>query len=263
MELTDKVFVVTGGGNGMGRQIALNLVARGSRVAAADLSADGLAETVALAGDAAGRISTHILNVADREAVDALPEQVIAAHGQIDGVVNIAGIIQRFVPVTELSREELERVMNVNFWGTVNMCTAFLPSLRERPEASLVNMSSLSAIIPFAGQTFYGATKGAVKQYSEGLYQELIDTKVAVTTIFPGNISTNISANSGVKMIDAGGRKVRATTPEAAGAQIVDGIEKGKFRVLVGGDARLLDRLVRLSPKWATELIARQMKSVM
>jgi short-subunit dehydrogenase len=153
--------------------------------------------------------------------------------------------------------------MNVNFWGTVNMCRSFLRVLQERPEAIIVNMSSLSALIPFAGQTFYGASKGAVKQFSEGLYAELMDTNVAVTTLFPGNISTNLAGNSGVAMIDPKGQKVRSTTPENAGRIIVDGIQKGSFRVLVGADAKLLDRLTRVNARRATSLVARQMRSVL
>ncbi|MFF5965131.1 SDR family NAD(P)-dependent oxidoreductase [Streptomyces collinus] len=263
MELGGKVFVVTGGGNGIGRQVALGLLARGARVAAVDLDDNGLAETARLSGAAPDRLSVHTANIADREAVQALAADVVATHGHVDGVANIAGIIHRFARFTELTVEEAERIMDVNFWGTVHMCRTFLPLLRERPTASLVNMSSLAALIPFASQTFYGASKGAVKQFSEGLHGELLGTGVTVTTVFPGNISTNLTGNSGVKMIDPGGRKVRSTTPEEAGRTIVAGIEKGSFRVLVGADARLLDRLVRLNARWATRLVARQMNSVL
>ena len=171
--------------------------------------------------------------------------------GEVDALVNIAGIIHRFVPFLELTPEEAHRVLNVNFWGTVNTSRAFLPHLMERPSAALVNMSSLAALVPFAGQTFYGASKGAVKQFSEGLYAELQDTNVAVSTIFPGNISTNLTGNSGVAMIDAGDRKVRATTPTDAGQQIVDGI------------ARMLSRLARIAAGATTRFVANQMKSVM
>lgn len=262
MKISNRVFVVTGAGNGMGREVALGLLARGARVAALDVNEAGLAETLRIAG-AGVAATSHVVDVTDRNAVDDLVQSVLDVHGHVDALVNIAGIIHRFVPVDELSASETARVMNVNFWGTVNTSLAFLPELKGRPEAALVNMSSLSALIPFAGQTIYGASKGAVKQFTEGLYQELIDTNVTVSAIFPGNISTNISWNSGVKMIDAGGRKVRATAPEAAGASIVEGIECGRFRILVGSDALLLDRLVRIAPKWATGMIARQMKSVM
>ena len=262
MKIADNVYVVTGAGNGMGRQVVLELVARGARVAAVDVNLAALEDTIeqAAAGD---RVSPHVVDVTDREAVAALPQQVIDTHGRIDGLVNIAGMIHRFVHATELTIPEMERIMNVNYWGTVTMCLAFVPHLLLRPTASLTNMSSLSALIPFAGQTVYGASKGAVKQFSEGLYQELAGTGVSVSTIFPGNVSTDISRNSGVEMIDAGGRKVRATTPADAARAIVDGIERRRFRILVGSDARLLDRLVRIAPKRATDLIARQMASVL
>jgi short-subunit dehydrogenase len=188
---------------------------------------------------------------------------VLAQHGRIDGLVNIAGVIHRFAPFTDLSERETDRIMAVNFTGTVNMCRAFLPHLLTRPEANLTNMSSLSALLPFASQTIYSASKGAVKQFSEGLYAELCDTDVHVTTIFPGNISTELTRNSGVDMLDAGDKKVRATSPEAAGAKIVDGIARDRFRVLVGTDARLLDVLSRISARRTTRLVAKQIKSVL
>lgn len=262
MQIADKVFVVTGAANGMGRQVVLGLARRGARVAAVDLDEAGLAGTERLCS-AGGQVSMHTVNVTDRAAVGALPSDVIGAHGQIDGVVNIAGIIHRFAPFTELSDHEIDRVMVVNFGGTVNMCRAFLPILLTRPESNLTNMSSLSALVPFASQTVYGASKGAVKQFSEGLYAELCDTNVHVVTLFPGNISTNLTGNSGVEMLDAGGRKVRATTPEVASEKIVDGIAKDRFRVVVGSDALLLGALSRLSAGRTTRFIAKQMKSVL
>jgi len=262
MQIRNKVFVVTGGGNGIGRQVALELARRGGRVAIVDLNADGLEQTRSLAATPTA-FSTHVVNVTDKASVDALPEQVIEAHGQIDGLINVAGIIHRFVPISELSLDEVTRIFDINFWGTVSTTLAFLPHLRKRAEASIVNISSLSALVAFAGQGFYGATKGAVKQFSEALYEELLDTGVSVTTVFPGNISTNISGNSGVAMIDAGGRKVRATTPEETARQIVDAVIAGSFRAIIGSDAKTLDRLTRLAPAQAARIIAAQMKSVL
>ncbi|WP_370333221.1 SDR family NAD(P)-dependent oxidoreductase [Mycolicibacterium hippocampi] len=262
MQIKDKVFVVTGGGNGIGREVVLGLARRGARVSAVDLDERGLAETKELAG-AGDEIFPHRVDVTDRAAVAALPAEVTNVHGQIDGVVNIAGIIHRFAPFTELSDGDIDRIIDVNFWGTVNMSRAFLPSLVERPEANLTNMSSLAALIPFPGQIFYGAGKGAVKQFSEGLYAELLDTNVHVVTVFPGNVSTNLAGNSGVQMVDAGGRKVRSTTPEVAAEKIVDGMTRDSFRVVVGTDARLLSALCWISAKRTTGFVARQMKSVL
>ena len=262
MQIQGRVFAVTGAGNGMGREVALELVRRGGRVAAIDRDEDALHRTAALSV-APHHFSTHVGDVTDVAGAVELPDAVVKVHGQVDGLVNIAGIIHRFVASDELSVEEQQRVMSVNFWGTVNMCQAFLPTLRERPVSSITNMSSLSALVAFAGQTLYGASKGAVKQYTEGLSQELRDSPVQVSAIYPGNISTEISKNSGVEMIGSGGKKVRATSPADAGRQIVAGIERGRFRILVGADARTLDKLVRIAPRWTTDLIAKQMASVL
>lgn len=263
MQITDRIFVVTGAGNGMGRQVVLELARRGAAVAAADRDEPGLAETASLAAPYRRAVSTHLLDVTDTEAVQALPSRVIEHHGAVDGVVNIAGVIHRFAPFTDLSAAETDRIMAVNFGGTVTMCRAFLPTLLSRPEANLTNMSSLSALLPFASQTLYSASKGAVKQFSEGLYAELCDTGVHVTTVFPGQVDTDLTGNSGVAMLDAGGKRAPSTTPEAAGRRIVDGIAKDRFRVLVGTDARILDVLSRLSAQRTTRLVAKQIKSVL
>src|SRR5690349_4225957 len=176
MQIADRVFVVTGAGNGIGREVALELLRRGGRVAAADLSDRGLAETVRLAAAADGRLTTHVLDITDRAAVERLPGAVIAAHGQVDGLLNVAGIVQRFARVHELSFEEIERVLAVNFWGVLTMSKVFLPALLARPQASLVNVSSMGALVPVPGQGAYGASKAAVKLLTEGFYAELRGT---------------------------------------------------------------------------------------
>ncbi len=264
MEIAGKVFVVTGGGNGIGRAVVLDLLDRGARVAAVDLSETGLAETARLA--ASGRLTTHVVDIADRDAVDALPEAVVSAHGQVDGVLNVAGIIQPFVPVNDLGHEEIEKVMAVNFWGVVHMCKAFLPRLLERPAASLVNVASMGGLSPVPGQTAYGASKAAVKLFTEGLYAELLDTPVDVTVVFPGAIATNITANSGVAMdrnASAGDATTRMTTAQDAAAQIIAAMEKGAYRATVGSDATLIDRLSRLVPRRATEMVAKKMAGLL
>lgn len=264
MELKDKLFVVTGGGNGMGREVALLLVARGARVAAVDLSVDGLAETarIAAAGD---RLSTHAVDITDRAAVEALPAAVERAHGHpADGVVNVAGIIHRFVKLQDLSIEEIERVMNVNFWGTVNVTKTFLPGLLTRPAASITNFASMGALIPFPGQGAYGASKGAVRLFTETLLAELDGTAVQVSLVFPGAVATNISGNSGVEMRggqtqeSAAESSMKALSPADAGRLIVDGIAAGRFRIFVGKDAKTFDRLVRLMPTRAITMIAKK-----
>lgn len=143
MKVQGKVVVVTGGGSGMGRALVLQLLGKGARVAAVDLNAASLQETARLA-QAGERLSTHVLNITQREAVEALPAEVIARHGAVDGLINNAGIIQPFVRVNDLDYSAIERVMNVNFYGTLYMIKAFLPHFLQRPEAHIVNISSPS-----------------------------------------------------------------------------------------------------------------------
>jgi short-subunit dehydrogenase len=268
MQIENKVFVVTGGGNGMGREVVLGLIKRGASVAAVDLNQAGLDETVALAGAAEGKLTTHAVNVSDRKAVLALPDAVKKAHGQVDGLLNVAGIIQPFVKIAELDFDVIERVINVNFWGVVNMTKAFLPDLLARPESGLVNVSSMGGFLPVPGQAAYGASKAAVKLFTEALFAETQGTSLAVTVVFPGGVSTNITGNSGVdtsrlEAAAAGAKERKTTTPAEAGAQIIDGLAKGTYRVRIGGDAKFMDRFSRLSPRRATLLIANQMKSLL
>jgi len=260
MEVRSKVFVVTGAGNGMGRSLALYLLQKGARVAAVDISVSGLAETTSLAGVNQDRLTTHVVNIADRAAVEALPQAVIAAHDTVDGLINCAGIIQRFIKFNELPYEDIERIMNVNFYGTVNMVKAFLPRLLERPEGYVGNYSSMGAFIPVPGQTIYGASKSAIKLLTEGLYAELLETNVHVSIIFPGAVATNIAANSGVVIRDTGsGKSMKTTSPEEAAEIVVRGIENNAYRILVGSDSKMMDLFSRISPKRATKFIASKM----
>lgn len=262
MNLQGKVFVITGGGAGIGRATTLELLSRGAKVAAVDLNREGLSETAELAGNGAA-LSLHPLNITDREAVLELPTAVEQSHGHADGLINIAGIIQPFIHVKSLEFEQIERVMNVNFWGTVNMVKAFLPTLVTRPTASLINVSSMGALLPVPGQTAYGASKAAVRLFTEGLYAELQGTTVSVTEVFPGAIGTDITKNSGVERAGDTTDKekvAKTTSPEEAARQIVSATETGRFRVHIGRDAKLFDRLSRLIPQRAITMIAQRMK---
>ncbi|GAA1730191.1 SDR family NAD(P)-dependent oxidoreductase [Microcella frigidaquae] len=271
MQISGKVFAVTGGGNGIGREVVLGLVAKGARVAALDLNEEGLAETVKLAGANGDRISTHVVNVTDRKAVEKLPAAIIKQHGQVDGLLNIAGIIQKFVPVMHLDWDQIERVIDVNLYGVLNTCKAFLPELVKRPEAALVNVASMGAYAPVPGQGVYGATKAAVAQLSRALHSELMETGVQVTGVFPGAIGTNISINSGIMTeeqakqmaANAGDQARKTTAPAEAGRQIIEAIEKGSYEIFIGGDAKAMSRLSRLNPKNAAGLIYKNMKDLL
>lgn len=265
MNISRKTFVVTGGGGGIGRAIVLALVNKGARVAAVDIQETSLQETAGLAGDKKGEVSIHVLDITDRKKVEALPEQVIDKHGSVDGLVNNAGIIQPFVKFNDLDYKAIEKVLTVNLYGQIYMIKSFLPELLKRPEAHIVNVSSMGGFFPFPGQTLYGASKAAVKLLSEGLYSELLDTNVGVTVVFPGATKTNISQNSGVNMgaADADSSRFPMTSPEDAAAEIISAIEKKKFQVFTGRDSKMMNLLYRLSPGSATRFMQKQMKALL
>lgn len=268
MKVQNKVMVVTGGGNGIGRELVLNLLSKGASVAAVDINESALQETVELAGDKKDKLSTHVVNITNRDVVTALPEQVVSRHGVVDGLINNAGIIQPFVRVNDLDYAAIERVMNVNFYGTLYMTKAFLPHLLTRPEAHIANVSSMGGFMPFPGQSLYGASKAAVKLLTEGLRSELLSTNVRVTVVFPGAIGTNIAANSGVgntlrvENVDQQS-SVKTLAPSKAAEIIIDGIEQNRYRILVGSDAAFMDFISRLNPQWAANFIYKQMKSLL
>jgi len=265
VELADKVVVVTGGGNGIGRQVVLELLRRGSRVAAVDIRQESLDETIRMA-DAGDRLATFAVDITDRSATAVLPEKVIAAHGGVDGLINVAGIIQPFVKLNDLGYEVIERVINVNLYGTIHMVKAFLPHLLKRPAAHLANVSSMGGFLPVPGQTIYGASKAAVKLMTEGLYAELLDTNVGVSVIFPGAVATEITSNSGVDIpaVDSVDQsKIRTTSPEDAAKIILDGIESGDLHIYVGRDARTMNLFNRVAPRRSTHLIYRRMKDLL
>ena len=262
MQIATKTIVVTGAGSGIGRELTLQLLRRGANVAGVDIKPESLAETQHLTGVGEDRFNGFSLDVTNKEQVDSLPEQVMQHFGSVDGLINNAGIIQPFKPVQELSIEEINRVMTVNFFGTVYLTKAFLPLFLQRPEAHIVNVASMGGFIPFPGQTLYGAAKAAVKLFTEGLYSELLDTNVRVTVVFPGAIATNITENSGLGKPKAGSDAAGKTlSASKAAEQIIAGIEANKFRVVVGKDAKFLDLLYRFNPRYATHFIQKKMKS--
>ena len=267
MLINNKVFVVTGAGSGIGRAISNALIKNGAKVAGIDLHSEGLEELKSELGELSDKLSIHTVSVADKKSAEALPEDVIKAQGQVDGLVNNAGIIQPFVKVNELDYEDIERVMNVNFFGMLYMTKSFLPELMKRDEAHIVNISSMGGFLPVPGQSVYGASKAAVKLLSEGLRGELQPNNIGVTVVFPGATSTNITKNSGVKspISEEATRKSNIPTqsPDDVAMLVIKAIEKNKARVFAGKDSKLMNILYRINPNYASNLIAKQMKSLL
>lgn len=266
MRFEGSVFVVTGAGSGMGRELTLLLAKKGARVAAVDIDSRGLEETERLANQPAQGLACYCLDITEQSSVEKLPEKVIKHFGQVDAIINNAGIIQPFLPINDLSHDQIMRVMNVNFSGTLYMVKSFLPHLLARPEAHIANVSSMGALVPVPGQVLYGASKAAIKLLTEGLSSELAKTNVSVSIIIPGAVGTNITSNSGVTGLPDPGspdkpqKGSKFLSASAAANIIVKGIERKKQRIIVGKDARIMDILSRVAPIKAARLINKQME---
>ena len=265
MKVHDKVIVVTGAGSGIGRELVLRLLSKGALVAGVDLNSRSLDETNVLAARNKKPFRGFVVNVAERLAVEALPEKVLARFGQVDAIINNAGIIQPFSRLNELDYPTIERVVNVNFYGTLFVTKAFLPHLLKRPEAHIANLSSMGGFVPVPGQTIYCAAKAAVKLMTEGLAAELAHTNVRVTVVCPGAVASNIRENSGLgrpTVAEASG-PIKALPASKAAEIIVRGIERDAYHIFVGNDAAFMDRFYRLSPALAARTIAKKMRALL
>lgn len=265
MEIKNKVFVVTGGGNGLGRELVLGILRRGGKAVAVDINQCALGETKRKADNMSKRLLTIVADITDSRAVNALPEKIMKHFDAIDGVINNAGIIQPFLTVIDTSDEIMERVFRINFFGTWNIIKTFLPYLIKRPVANIVNVSSMGGFLPVPGQSIYGASKAAVKMLSEGLASEMKSTSVTVTTVFPGALETGIKHNSGIddkiKMEDSNGKHGNATNPQIAANKLLDAIEQEITRVYIGKDASIMNLLYRINPHMATNIAHKQINN--
>lgn len=265
MQAKNKIFLVTGAGSGIGRQLVIFLLRNGAQVAAVDSNRQALDETLSLAGTDSRHLGLFHCDISQKEDVRQLHQDVIIRFGFLDGLMNVAGIIQPFVSINNITDEVIQHVMDVNFYGTVNMTRTFLPHLINRPEAHIVNVSSMGGFLPFPGQAIYSASKAAVKAFTEALFAEMDGTPVHVTLVMPGSVNTGIAKNSGITSLPAGIQKVSSQKPveaSTAAALIIKAMEENRFRLLIGKDARMLDRLYRLNPVLALRGVARKTKAL-
>ncbi|WP_077610272.1 SDR family NAD(P)-dependent oxidoreductase [Clostridium sp. Marseille-P2415] len=262
MKVQGKIIVVTGGGNGVGRELVLQLLRKGADVVAVDINEEALKETVKKSGNNK-RLFTYVTDISKKPDVFAFAQKVAEEHGKVDGIINNAGIIQPFINLNELEMDRIERVMNINFYGTLYMVKAFLPYLLKRPEAHIVNVSSMGGFLPVPGQSIYGASKAAVKLLTEGLSSELTDTNVKVSVVIPGGIATDIKKNSDIKYnVSAESSKSKMVlTPAKAAELIIHTMEKKKLRSYIGKDCKVLNTFYKISPRLAMNLINKVMKS--
>ena len=254
-----RVAAITGAGSGIGRALARDLARRGTHLALSDIDELGLAETVVLCEGTGVKVTSQVVDVADRAAVYAWADQVVADHGKVNLIFNNAGVALG-ATIESMSYEDFEWLMDINFWGVVHGTKAFLPHLIASREGHIVNLSSVFGLISIPSQSAYNAAKFGVRGFTDALRIELevADNGVSCTTVHPGGIKTNIarsarldesvSAFTGVAP-DATGEdfdKVAMTTPEKAARQILKAVERNRRRALIGPDAKVLDVISRL-----------------
>lgn len=262
--LSGKTAAVTGAASGIGRMLAVNLAREGVNLALADIDSQGLEGTKAMIAPGV-RVSTHVVDVSSPTQVQRFAEEAIEFHRAVDILINNAGValgdMLDTVPI-----EDFQWIMGVNFWGVVYGCMAFLPHLRTRPEAHIVNISSINGILPNPNNGPYCASKFAVTGYTQTLAQELDGTSIRVSCVHPGGIKTNIARNSrfnrGMFSLSREAavclyeEKLFRTSADEAARIIIDGIRRGRPRVLVGRDAVVIDMLARLFPVTAVRISA-------
>ena len=250
-----KVAVVTGAGSGIGQALALELGRSGAKVAISDVDVDGLAQTEDQLKAIGAQVKSDRLDVTEREAFLAYADAVAEHFGKVNQIYNNAGIA--FSGDVEVSQfKDIERVMDVDFWGVVNGTKAFLPHLIASGDGHVINVSSLFGLMSVPGQAAYNSAKFAVRGFTEALRQEmaLAGHPVGVTTVHPGGIKTAIARNAMVaegldreKMAKMFDKRLARTSPKRAAQIILEAVRKDKARVLVGADAKALDLLVRLT----------------
>ncbi|GAA1478268.1 SDR family oxidoreductase [Nocardioides aestuarii] len=262
----DKVVVITGAGSGIGRALALDCAARGSLLALSDVDETGLAETVDLAKNVGAReIHASRLDVSDRAAFTAYAAEVVDHFGRVNVVVNNAGVALTG-DVEELTYDDMDWIVDINFWGVVHGTKEFLPHLVASGDGHVVNISSLFGLISVPGQSMYNATKYAVRGFSEALREEMLVTghPVGVTVVHPGGIKTAIARNARASdSVDQGAtaalfdKKLARMTPERAAQVIVRAVLKDQARCLVGLDAHALHHLAKLTGSRYQDVVAR------
>lgn len=270
-DLKNKVAAITGAASGIGRGLAEALAKEGAELALSDIDEAGLDETRSRVAAVSPRVTTRVVDVADRGAVESWADEVAGRHERVNLIFNNAGVALSSA-IVDMTYDDLEWLMGVNFWGVVHGTKSFLPHLLAARDGHVINVSSIFGIIAVPGQAAYHAAKFAVRGYTECLREELdiMDAGVSATSVHPGGIKTNIaraarmsgstlgdvSADEAAEQFDRAAR----TTPDQAAAEILDGVRSNARRVLVGWDAKLMDAMQRALPTSYQGLVVRGAK---
>lgn len=270
-ELTNRTAAITGGGSGIGQALAIELAREGCHIAISDINEDGLKDTVKTLQSMGAVVTSQVLDVADRKAMEDWAATVAKEFDGVNVIVNNAGV-GLGATVEDMTYEDFEWLMGINFWGVVYGTKAFLPYIQEAGEGHIVNISSLFGIVSVPTQSAYNAAKFAVRGFTESLRQELeiSGSNISCTTIHPGGIKTNIAKTARIRDVDlipvdtdamiSNFDKLAMTTAQDAALAIIKGITHNKRRVLIGKDAIVIDFLQRMMPTAYQRIISTSAK---
>ena len=261
MEIKNQNVIVTGAASGVGKELTKELLQKGANVAAIDINEENL--NILKEELKTDKLKTYIVDMGSSDSIKKFREDYKKDYSDVDIIINNAGIIQPFVDVEHLDDKTIEKVMNINFFGPVNLIRYFMEDLtKDKKEQYIVNVSSMGGFFPFPGQTIYGASKAALKIFTEGLYAELEKTNVRVMIVLPGAMDTNITKNSNVEVkTTKETSNYKMLSASDAASQIINGIEKNKFKLFLGSDAKFLKLLYKINSKLAISFINKKMSN--
>ena len=258
MQINKKNIIITGAASGLGKELTRQMLKKGAHVAALDINEENLENLKQELNSK--RLRTYKVDMGSTESIKAFTEEY-RKEFDVDIIINNAGIIQPFVKVESLEDSTIDKVMNVNFFGPVNLIRYLMKDLtKDRKKQYIVNISSMGGFFPFPGQTIYGASKAALKIFTEGLYAELEKTNVKVLIVLPGAMDTNITKNSNVEINTTKEESnFKLLEADIAACKIIEAIEKDKFKLFLGQDSKFLKLLYKINSKWAISFINKKM----
>jgi len=241
-----KTAVITGAASGLGRSFAIHLANAGANLALCDVNMDGLEETRGLIGENKLCVSLHRVDVSEQVQMEKFAVDVLAEHSTIDLLINNAGICYRPMRFEETTQAQFERMLAINFWGTFNGIRAFVPHLKTRPEAGILNVASLAGLVGLYGHSAYSISKSALKGMTEALQAELSGTNVHVMIAYPGGVRTNLIRNAPNVPPEERGvshdlfTKLSFLDADRTTARILRALRRGRYRSIIGLDSKMI-----------------------
>jgi len=271
----NKVAAITGAASGIGRALALELAKQQCDLALSDVNEAGLQETAEKARALGVKVTTAVINVANREQMHGWADQVVKDHGKVNLIFNNAGVALGNT-VEDAKYEDYEWIMGINLWGVIYGTKAFLPYIKQTGDGHIINVSSIFGLFAQPTQSGYNMTKFAVRGFTESLRQELDlqNCGVSATCVHPGGIKTNIArsarmSNSVLSLTGGKGstekmtqqfEKMFVTTPETAANVILSAVKRNARRVLIGNDAKATDLMQRMLPTIYQKIVTTSFK---